>query len=1577
MSETPDSRDHEIRLKKALLAMQQMRIRLDSFERAKSEPIAIVGMACRFPGAENPQAYWDVLRNGVDAISEVPAGRWDLKKFYDSDPSAIGKMYTRHGGFLSHVDTFDAEFFGIAPREAVAMDPQQRLLLELSWEALEAAGQAPEALVGSRTGVYVGISTSDYAQYHVNSGETAKIDAYSGTGVALSVAAGRVSYVYGLQGPNVAVDTFCSSSLVALHMACRGLRQQECNMALAGGVNLILSPAGTVYSCKVRALAADGRCKTFDAAADGYVRGEGCGVLVLKRLSDATASGDRILAVIRGTAINHDGRSSGLTVPNGLAQQAVIRAAMADGGVDSADVSYVEAHGTGTPLGDPIELRALAAAAGDKRTKSDPLIVGSAKTNIGHLEAAAGVAGVMKVALALQHREIPAHLHLKDPNPLIPWEDLPVRVPRTAMEWNPSTGRRVAGVSSFGFSGTNAHVILEEAPEQAAVARQAHAAYVLPLSARHPEALEALVLAWRNMLAAQPSSSLHDLCYTAAVRRSHHEYRKAFVASSVSELAAALGQAAGDRSALGEGLVFRCGDDLPGAVAQAALWKSLGVEPEAVTGTGGDDLAAACGVPFWTATPQNFFEIDLRSGVEQEAARLYAAGFAIDWRGLYSDGGAVVELPSYPWRKRRFWVEDTGAIRPHSSAARPVVHPLLGRRVLSPALEKVVFESELSTSSPAYLAEHVVHEKVLMPGSAFVEMALAAGREVLGKSAQVRELAIREALVLAEDRAITMQTIVTGGDVEIFSLDGATWKLHAAGNLSDGAAAASAVAVFGELPHTIGIDEFYRLAGGLGLEYGPAFRGITGIRWSDTEIVADIHAAAGSEYLLHPAMLDACLQTLGAKFLMGDAAGEPFLPVAFNGVRFFSAPQEQIQCRVKLHPTDAPDMWEAEMRLINPDGRVAAEIERVICKRAARAQEAPSDRRYVVDWRAKESNFADEQGEPGTWLVFADRTGVADALCALLERREQRCVPVTAGSVYAMEDGRAVVNCRRPDDFRQLLQDAAAHTGLPVRGVAHLWPLDTATSDVAAQMELLCASALHAVQAVARARFTDAPRFCIVTRGAGEGAPLHASLAGLGRIIKVEQPNLRPVVIDLDPQGETRVEAQLIYEELMARDVEDQVALRQGVRYVPRLLRDTAAAPGRMPIRGDATYLITGGTGALGLQTAEWLVRKGARNLALVNRSAISNSAAKSVAQLEAQGAKVAVVSADVSRAEEVAELLANLAESMPPLRGVIHAAGSLDDGLLLQQTWERFERVLAPKVLGAWNLHQQTLGTPLDFFVLFSSATALLGSAGQSSYAAGNGFLDGLAALRRASGLAGTSIAWGAWDGAGMAARLGERERRLWADQGIEALRPADALEELGRLLESPNPVTAVLAVDWTKFVKQYPTGGESPVLSELAREARLKPQDDDESAERVKLLRQLEAAPPAERLEILADFVRGLVAAVLGYDASSLLDPNQGFFEIGMDSLMAVDLQRRLQTGLGVTLSTTVGFDHPTVEALARHLAEKALNFQTPLARSAAAGRGAAASREAARLEQMSEDELLELFAEELEKIDEGRPA
>jgi acyl transferase domain-containing protein/SAM-dependent methyltransferase/acyl carrier protein len=524
----------------ALLALE-LQSKVERLERERSEPVAIIGIGCRLPGGvDGPAAFWSLLAEGRDAVSEVPADRWSIDELFDADPDAPGRMASRWGGFLSHIDRFDAPFFGISRREAVSMDPQQRMLLEVTWEALEHAGVNPHGLTGAPVGVFLGLCTSDYHSMLLERGREA-IDAYVATGTAHSVAAGRIAYVLGLQGPNVAIDTACSSSLVAVHLACQSLLTGDSRVALAGGSNALLAPDVTIALSKSHMMAPDGRCKAFDERANGFVRGEGCGIVVLKKLSDAIADGDRVLAVIRGSAVNQDGRSSGITAPNGAAQESVIRSALARAGVSPASIEYVEAHGTGTELGDPIEAHALRAVLGEGRTADTPLVVGSVKTNLGHLESAAGVSGLIKVVLALQHERIPPHLHFTRLNPHIDWSGFPVEIPTSGKAWARCSAPRRAGVSSFGFGGTNAHVILEEAPlaKNAAVESDS-AVRVLALSARSPEALRSLSLRFADHLAQHKDATVADICYTANTGRAAMAERVVYLAPSAETLETAL-----------------------------------------------------------------------------------------------------------------------------------------------------------------------------------------------------------------------------------------------------------------------------------------------------------------------------------------------------------------------------------------------------------------------------------------------------------------------------------------------------------------------------------------------------------------------------------------------------------------------------------------------------------------------------------------------------------------------------------------------------------------------------------------------------------------------------------------------------------------------------------------------------------------------------------------------------------------------------------------------------------------------------------------------------------------------------
>lgn len=527
-------------LPEAQRALVEERLRRQKSPAPALEPIAVVGMGCRFPGGvDGPEAFWDLLKSRTDATSVVPADRWDAERPHGSESAQPDSVRSTRGGFLDSVDAFDAEFFGIPPREAETLDPQHRLLLEVAWEALEHMGQAPTSLRGTRTGVFVGIGVDDYKL--LQTGDPARLDGHMATGNLFCTAPGRISYLLGLHGPSLAVDTGCSSSLVTVHLAMQSLRSGECDLALAGGVSLMIAPEMTADLSQAGVLSPQGRSRAFDAAADGYARGEGAGIVVLKRLSDAQAAGDTVLAVIRGSAVNHGGRGSGLTVPNGSAQKDLITAALKAAGVAPAEVDYVEAHGTGTPIGDPIEANALGAAYRPGREPGRPLLTGTVKTNVGHLEAAAGVAGLMKVVLSLGHQEIPAHLHLNDRTTHVSWDELLLDVPARPVPWPRGTRPRLAGVSSFGIGGTNAHLIVAEAPAAApAPDRAGHGHHPVALSGPDEPALRRVVERYRHHLAAHPDLHTADLAYSVNTGRAHFAHRALFVASDTEDLAASL-----------------------------------------------------------------------------------------------------------------------------------------------------------------------------------------------------------------------------------------------------------------------------------------------------------------------------------------------------------------------------------------------------------------------------------------------------------------------------------------------------------------------------------------------------------------------------------------------------------------------------------------------------------------------------------------------------------------------------------------------------------------------------------------------------------------------------------------------------------------------------------------------------------------------------------------------------------------------------------------------------------------------------------------------------------------------------
>ena len=2174
-------------IKLALLA-RQAHAQAEGAEMIDAEPIAIIGLGCRFPGGANdPQRFWQLLASGGDAISRVPPDRWDADAFYDPDPSKAGKMTTRWGGFIDQVDGFDPGFFEISPREAARMDPQQRLVLEVAYEALEDASQTREKTSGSMTGVYIASYHNDYARLLTTSPED--VDAYSSTGTAHSIVANRLSFLLNLRGPSLAVDTACSSSLVAVHLACQALRHGECGMALAGGVSLILTPETTVSLSKWGFMAEDGRCKTFDDGANGFVRGEGCGIMVLKRLSDALLSGDPILALIRGSAVNQDGRSTVLTAPNGQAQEAVIRQAIANAHVGPDQITYIEAHGTGTVLGDPIEVEALS----EIFKGGQACALASVKTNIGHLEAAAGIAGLIKVILAMQHRAIPAHLHLKKLNKHISLEGTPFYIPTELRSWESGSGPRLAGISSFGFGGTNAHVVLEEAPE-IPIERDGKAwrTYLLPVSAHQPEALRALAEAYQSALRPLEGDALYDAVYKASRGRTQAGFRLAVTGKTGSELATNLqtrlasgitpssapnsdvqvgfvfsGQGpqwwAMGRSLLEHEPVFRAEiekidrllqpltgwsllEELSNPEAKSrlnetqvaqpaifalqmglsALWQAWGVRPAAVVGHSIGEVSAACvaGVltleqavevvyhrswlmqqatglgkmasvemnldraerliqdygdrlsiaainspnhivlsgetqaleqvlqeleqqgtafrrlsvdyafhsaqmsPFvaqlvqrldglsprngnlpvystvtgdqldgqaWQAAywgknmrqpvrfalaianmakqrVNTFLEISphpvlsamierclqaeegfrkviysLRRGKDDDEmlltalGELYSLGIDPRWEVLYPGRSGYVHLPTLPWQRERYWI-DTGNRRKNRTEipTDQLVHDLLGRELTSPAISGRLFESYLYASTLPYLADHRIYDFVLLPATAYIEMALSAA----GQQAQIENLNFLQALPLDEQDARRIQFHLAEEqsdrrEFRVYSQSGDTWNLHAQGLIrnaeSDGQEIVDLESIRARLGAEIPIETHYARVRETGLQFGPAFQCLTRIWRGEGEALGQVElpeilaedpgpGMGKHPYVFHPALLDACLQTV-SEALPETALAEVFLPVSIASFRLHQRPGRALVSYARLDPgaTAGAEMLESEVIVCDSAGNLVAEIQGILLKRTSMAAlrsvlstHPNQDLFYRINWQAKPISET-RSLSPARWLVFSGTDGTGAELAARLEQQGHSCSLIFPGEKWRiLSDTEIQLNPASAEDFQTLLGHLLQNGEQSIAGICYLWSLDIPSPDedrsLSADQALSLGGALKLVQSLGRQNSAGLPPVYWVTRAAqpvldrDRIAAEQAPIGGFVNTLIIENPNIKSIYVDLDPGSSPGEAAGDLASEIACSDNEDQVAYRQGQRYVARLARfdplsqaHPATMPGvhlTIPTRGtfdnlalqpsprprpgagqvtvqvraaglnfrdvlnalglypgdpgplgdefagvivavgegvtqfapgqavmglasgsfgsyvathtqlivpkpaslsfeeaatipiafltayyalhklaglsagqsvlihaasggvgmaatqiaqwlgaeifatagspekrsllqslhiahimnsrtldfsqevlrqtggqgvdvvlnslagefipkslaalkpdghfleigktgiwspeavrqvrpaadysviflgdliqnqpeviqamleelmalfsqgvltplphqvfpleraedafrfmaqarhvgknviqipepqerpafrispDKAYLVSGGLGGIGRHIARWLASQGARHLALAGRSgAATPQAQQLVAELEQAGVQVCVYAADFSQSEAVSGVLAEIENTLPALGGVIHAAGIVEDGVLQQQDWDRFARVLSPKMDAAWALHRLTQAMPLDFFVTFSSAAAILGSAGQSSYAAANAFLDSLAQYRHRQAMPSLSVNWGAWDNTGMTAALSEQDRRRIYQQGFNALSPEQALASLETVLHTQESQVAILSIDWERYLAQS-SRLERPFYSAFAEATRNTISKKAEPANKSELLQRWPDIPAARRPGVLQSYLREEAIRILSLPANQAIDPRQPLNALGLNSLMAVEMRNALNLNLACTLPATLLFDYPTLDALSRYLMDSvpALREEKPAMDSESKAAPIKPDQGAPidGLDQLTDEEAEALLLEELESL------
>ncbi len=1829
-------------------------------EHGAHTPLAIVGIGCQFPGgADTPESYWNLLCSETDATRTVPETRWNAEKYHDPNPAKVGKMVTRRGGFLSEIDQFDPQFFGISPREANLLDPQQRLLLRATWEALEDGGLSAESLAGTEVGVFVGGFTLDY-QLLQNQGRTSRyrFKTHSATGMMMTMLANRISYAFDFRGPSMTVDTACSSSLVAVHLAALSIWNGESDIALAGGVNIIIGPNTAIAESKSGFLSPDGRCKAFDESADGYARGEGGAVVVIKPLEQALRDGDQIYAQILGTAVSQDGHTDGITVPSAKAQEAAITTALRRAGLHPNDVGYVEAHGTGTPVGDPVEVRALANALASQRPATHPLLIGSVKTNIGHLEAGAGVAGLIKAALVLKHGYIPANLHLKKPSGQIPLADLNIDIPQTGRPF-PDSQRRVAGVNSFGFGGTNAHVVLAEAPAPLGATAPSQVEplplALLPISARAEDALVATAHRLAEHLNTHPDVTLRDLGYTLSQRRSHLNYRSTLVASSITDAQEQL-QAIADGGQIFAGradpiepkLAFVCTgmgpqwwkmcrglldaypafsesilrsdrelsqytdwslvDELRAdescsrmgetevaqpanfaiQIALAEQLKQFGVKPDAVIGhsagevaahylagvltfeqaihviyhrsrlqqrTSGqgrmlavglsaevfmqtidaatlddigqrvsiaaingpsavtvagdsdalndiarqldereifnrfltgkvpyhthfmdavkDDLYAAFegltpaaatiplystvtgerldgyrdGAAYWwqntratvlfesaaqrmiddgytrfvelgphpvlaaslleiagahktdvlVAATQRRDDDDSRTLMNCLGA-LHCHGHRIAWHALHArEGARLLKLPSYPWQSKRFWNETQEAAE---DLHYHPVHPLLGQSVSG---VHPTWEVELSTTGLPFLADHQVQGSILLPGAAYIEMALAAANATYGSvDYSVDNLTFHRALILDDTCDPVLRTTLNQdtGTVEFAAFTATAagdvkWTITATAELNTLVSSPDRTATRAgvEPATTIDGDEFYSRAHTVGFAYGDAFQTITDITSGDGWAMANLATSAQindelDDYRFHPTLIDGAFQSLIGTTLLGQEADDgPYLPTKVRRSAIYRAPEKNMTAHVDVMSVTRDEI-ESDITITGDDGQTLAVFTGFTLQSLNTSSRMTAERvdkgLYEIEW-VDHSEIARELGDaasaPESWLVFLDSVGVGATLADRLRRRGQHVRAVTHQPVSSLThlDGGYALNARQPEQLHQLLAEQRDLTG-----IINCWPLDIGADADTAEMNdrMGVFTILHLVKAIAACDAVQ-PRLYLITANAQSAmgtealAVDQAAIWGLGRVIGHQEFVDRwGGLIDIDDTDDLTATAARICDHLLTDKAEDQIAIRGSTTLVPRL-RSSASLTPAFPTKltPNATYVVTGGAGALGRVVALYLAERGARHIVLLGRSEIPprdqwpwlprdhrhHATVDTIRKIENLGAQVSTASVDITDADQVQIWLSGHERTgNRPVRGIVHAAGSVDDRLLVNMTESDFAAVMAPKITGARVLHDALHEHDLEFFIMFGSAGSVIASPGQGNYAAANAFLDAFAHYRQSQGLPALTIGWGPWS-VGMVEEL--KLEKIYAQRGIELITPATGTRILDRLVNQKTANVVAIGVDWMRARRAGLGGQLPPMFSELGTAESSTNPDDAESS----ILDFLSESPEADRLDVVAGHVRDIAAAVFEIAAADI-GPDDGLDDIGLDSMMAMDFRLRVNALFAIDLPLLELLRGVSVNSLAvRILADLELAGGDTTASAEQRSERTVAAHDVDQLVgQLSDAELRELLAE-----------
>ncbi|HWP96054.1 MAG TPA: SDR family NAD(P)-dependent oxidoreductase [Syntrophomonadaceae bacterium] len=1450
--------------------------------------IAIIGISCRLPGGVmDKEQLWELLTSGKDAISRLPIQRWKWPDHIDLENKHKGIDL---GGFLHDIACFDAYFFRISPKEAELMDPQQRIMLELSWECLEDAGYPVRQVSGSKTGVFIGASGSDYNKLLERN--LVEIEAYYGTGTSMAVLPNRLSYFYDFNGPSIQIDTACSSSLVAVHEAVRSLQAGECDQALVGGINIICHPSMSIAFYKAGMLAKDGKCKTFDKKANGYVRGEGAVMILLKPLDQALADQDSIYAVIKRTAINHGGQASGLTVPNPDKQAALLIEAYKSTNIEPETIGYIETHGTGTSLGDPIEISGLKKAF-SQLSRSNGKIqepycgLGSIKTNIGHLEAAAGIAGLLKVVLSLQHQVLPASINFSELNPQIVFDQAQFYVVNKTQPWELAKGQsfRRAGVSSFGSGGTNAHLVLEEAPVITRKTNNKFPAYLICLSAKTEEALrqkELDLLEWIKKEGEK--SDLFDISATLLIGREHFRIRAAYMVRDVRDMQSKLDEVI--KNGWAEG-----------------YFTNRNIEQKNLNQPVFFELGQTILNELKGNKKTNAREYDNKLTA---LAELYAKGYDLDWKALYS-GNTVprISLPTYPFARKRYWVPeiDNKFGITTNPAGYGFIHPLLHQNTSD--LTEQRFSSTF-TGQEFFLKDHVVKGQRILPGVAYLEMARAAVEQAAGQSKdresgiQLKNIVWAKPVIVGEEPVKVSIGLYPeeNGEIayEIYSESVATKtkaNIHSQGYAVLSSRKEASTLDLNTLlaeccQSSLTSNQCYEVLKKMGLDYGPGHRGIKEVYVGSDQALVRLSLSSSildtqDQYVLHPSLMDSALQASNCLMRgLGDPiqsdcsdSFNPVVPFALEKLEILGKCAKAMWALIRYSPgSQATDkVQKLDIDLSDDYGNICVQMKgfssRVLKSEADSAGVAASTGTLMIEPCWREKAIAEE-------IIAPEYT---EHLVMLCEPNE-----VSQESIETQMNGvRCLALESNQDSIQERFQNYVLQVFVEVQSILK----DKAKGKMLVQI--------------------------VVSRQNEQ--QLFTGLSGLLKTAQLENSKIIGQLIEVEP-GE---DSESIIEKLKenSRSPGDkQIRYRDGKRYVLGWNEiEVTKEEAKIPWKAQGVYLITGGAGGLGLIFAKEIAQKVKdATLILTGRSELDKEKQARLKEIESMGARVEYKQVDVTDQEAVTGLIQGIIGQFGELNGIIHSAGVIKDNFIIKKAKEEIEEVLAPKVKGLVNLDQASQDLSLDFLILFSSVAASLGNLGQADYAAANAFMDTYARYRNS--LVGSmqrqgqtlSINWSLWKEGGMQVDK-ETEKMMMQTTGMDAIQTSTGIHALYQGIASGKDQVMILE-------GHLPRMKQKLLFSKIAVETELEKREIAPA-----LTKCVDAGSMLDKVQTE---LKQIVSKLLKVGIADI-DVDIKLSEYGFDSILFTQFTNVLGEEYKIELMPTIFFEYETIQSFVEYLLKK----------------------------------------------------